>query len=308
MKTNLPKCFVFVVAVLLVGGAAARAATLLRNKFPLGEAYHYTMNQDQVMIIHVPGQDITQNVTQNMIIDMTTKVEAVDAKGNASLTLLMDRVRMKVDTPQGVIIDYDTASQEKPKGLAKMIALIFEPMTKKPFKMKQSPLGKISDVKMPEGLNEALKKASTAAAQVGGTIPSEEDLSDNMKVGGFIFPDEPVSEGKTWTIENIKNFEGAGKKKVKTTYRYAGKENKDGKDLDKISVTEALKSPGDNKNSDLKSMSTAGTIYFDNTAGIMVEQNLNSKMKIEKTTNGTQVSIDVNVANTTKLVSVDSTK
>jgi len=304
MRTNLLKCLVIVAAVLLAGSSAARAATLLRNKFTPGDTRHYTMNQDQEMIIHIQGQDAPQNMTNTLSIDMTSKVESVDAKGNASMSMLMNHIRMTVKGPQGVIVDYDSASQEKPKGMAKMMALLFDPLTKQPIKMTTSPLGKISNLKMPEGLSEGIKKASDAAAQVGGGMPSEEEMRDNIKEGEILFPEAAVAEGKTWSSEDTMSIPNLGKHKFKSTYRYLGKENKDGRDLDKISVTKELKSSGDNKDkSGLKSMTTEGTMYFDNTAGIMVENNSNSKTKIEK---GPQVSIDVNVVNTMKLVPGDS--
>jgi hypothetical protein len=304
MRTNLLKSFVIIVAVLLAGGATTRAETLLRNKFTPGNTRHYVMNQDQEIIVHIQGQDATQNISQNLSIEMTSKVESVDAKGNGTMSMLMGHIKMTMKGPQGVMLDYDSASQEKPKGLGKMVALLFDPLTKQPIKLTTSPLGKISNLKMPEGFSESIKKAGDAAAQVGGGMPSEEEMRDNIKEGEIVFPEAAVAEGKTWSSEDTTTIPNMGKHKFKSTFRYLGKEKKDGKDLDKISVTKELKSSGDNKDkSGLKSMTTEGTMYFDNTAGIMVETNSNSKTNIEK---GPQVSLDVNVAITIKLVPGDS--
>jgi len=116
MKTSLFKCFVIVAAVLPAGGAMVRAETLLRNKFTPGETRRYEIHQDQTFAITRQDTNETRNVTKNMTIDMLNKVEAVDGKGNATISVLMDRVRMTVKGAQGVMLDYDTASQEKAKG------------------------------------------------------------------------------------------------------------------------------------------------------------------------------------------------
>jgi hypothetical protein len=303
MKTNLLKRFVIVSVVLLVGSAEARAATLLRNKFTPGEVRHFVLNTTHEMKIKVQGQDITQNMEQT--IEMSSKVDAVDDKGNASISLLMDHVKMSI-SGAGADFHYDTASKEKPKGVAKMLALIFDPLTKKPITMKESPQGKISDVKMPEGMSESIKKAGTAASQMGGEIPSEEDIASEIREGGMVFPDGPISEGKTWTTENTRHIEGLGNQKVKTIYRYVGKETKDGKELDKIFMTASFKTPIKTKTAEVKSMSTEGTVYFDNSAGVAVENNVNTKMNMERDANGAKLNIDMNIVNTVKLVPGDS--
>jgi len=325
MKINFLKCFVIVAAVLQAGCTTARAETLLRNKFTPGETRRYVMNLDQTFTITRQDNNETNKVTKNMTVDMVNKVESVDGKGNASITVLMDRVRITVKGSQVVTLDYDTASQEKPKGPTKILALIYDVLTKRPFTIKESALGKISDVKPPEGLSEAVKKASTAATQINDTVPSEEELSDPIKNGnGIIFPEGPVSEGKTWSMNEDKKYYarmgpyvGEGVQKVTTTFRYLGKENKDGKIFDKISVTETLRSPGKikvptdpNIKVEVNSMSTEGTIYFDNAAGAMVDYDSHSEMKMAITgnNNGQQMNMSAvfTSVNTTKLVPTDA--
>ncbi|HEY4761717.1 MAG TPA: DUF6263 family protein [Thermoguttaceae bacterium] len=324
MKINLLKCLVIVVAVLLVGCAEARAATQLRYKFTPGEVSRYVITEDQNFMRIRQGEDAQGSITHNVIIDLTSKVDRVDGKGNASINLSIDRFRMTAKDPQEVLFDYDTASQVKPKGSNKIFALIYEVLTKQPITMKQSPLGKISDIKMPEEMKEAARKATTAAAQTNGTVPSEEELSDSLTKGiKIIFTKEPLDEGKTWSMDgDIKCYirfgleGGEGIKKIKTTFRYLGRENKDDKILDKISLTEELRSPGkikvsaENVKVELKSLSTEGTIYFDNAAGLLVDYNTRSEMKFSVTTsdNGKQMNSDVVLTsvNTTKLVPADS--
>jgi len=318
------------------GGAVARAETLLRYKFIPGGTSHYVINRDEKII---GGTDKTSYIGNSIIIDVTNKVESIDAKGNASITILMNRLKMTAKSMDcmtekerdgGVLFDYDTASREKPKGMNKIFALVYEVLTKKPIALKESPLGKINDIRMPEGLNEAIKKATVGTGQLGGTVPSEEELSDSINKGiKIIFPNEPVYEGKTWTVNEDVMFHVRiglqaleGIQKIKTTFRYLGKENKDGKNLDKISVTEELKSPGklkvlhdsDNKvKIELRSLSTEGTIYFDNSAGIMVQYNSQSKSKFkvavigienDKTANDGEGMVES--INTSKLVPADS--
>jgi len=300
------------------GGVSAQAETLLRYKFTPGETPRYVISQDQTFTITRQDNDEISNITKNTIVDMIDKVEAIDSKGNASITVLMDRVRMIVKESRVVTLDYDTASHEKPKGSAKILAMIYDVLTKRPFTIKESPLGKISNVKPPEGLNEALKKTSNVAAQINDTVPSEDELSDPIKNGnGIIFPEGPVSVGKTWSLNEDKkyyirmgHYAAESVQTITTTFRYLGKENKDGKNLDKISVSETLRSPGTIKSVELKSLSTEGTLYFDNITGAVVDYNSHCEMKMAVTANNNGEKVKISMVftsvNTTKLVPTDS--
>ena len=97
-----------------------------------------------------------------------------------------------------------------------------------------------------------------------------------------------------------------------------GKENKDGKNLDKISIAEDLRSPckikvlsDDKEILELRNLSTKGTVYYDSSAGLMVEYNSQSEMKFGSDTyDGKPIKknkgILITSVNTTKLVPADS--
>jgi RNA polymerase sigma factor (sigma-70 family) len=305
------------------GGAPDRAMTMFRYKFTPGSVFHYGITQDQNISTRRGGSDVPGNVNNNLLIHMINKVESVDGKGYASIAVLMDRVKIMVKGFDGIELNYDTASQEKSKGSAKLLALIYDILKKQPINIKKSPLGIISDIRISQDLKEAVKKATAAAGQVRGTAPSEEELGNSIKQSNnIIFPQEPIYEGKSWTVnEERKCHYRIGLdavesvQKIKTTFCYLGKENKDGKFLDAFSVIEELRSPGkitvltdDKPNFQLKNMSTKGKLYFDNSAGIMIEYNSQAEIQLVcDTYGGTPVNLNVLIvsANTTKLMPAD---
>ena len=46
------------------------------------------------------------------------KIASVDPQGVATIDSTVDRLRMKLENPLGVLVDYDTASGKEPTGIA----------------------------------------------------------------------------------------------------------------------------------------------------------------------------------------------
>jgi hypothetical protein len=93
---------------------------------------------------------------------------------------------------------------------------------------------------------------------------------------------------------------------VKTTFCYDGPETRDGKTLDKISVTQSMKSEGkkpagEGKEDEKKEIfgfngtEGKGVLLFDNVAGRLVEVKMDMKMKLDMNVMGQKVTQDMDM-------------
>ncbi len=293
---------VLAAAVIAATSGTARAQKVLRWKFTPGETLRYVMNQEQSQKIKAGTTPITMTVTMNM--HMSQKIESVDPKGVASITQTIDRIQMKMTSPQGIGMEYDSASGKPPEGLAKLTAPVFEAMVKQPFTMKMDPQGKVSDMKLPQGLMESINKVS--GAQIGNMF-SEEGLKQMTGGQGMAaLPEKPVSVGDTWTQQADMDMAMLGKIAVKYTYKYDGTEKRDGQVFEKIANTLEMDiSPQKDKPQPFQIKMTdqkmKGTTYFDNEAGRLVENKTGGTMKMTISVGGQQIEQEIDMSQTLRL-------
>ena len=101
-----------------------------------------------------------------------------------------------------------------------------------------------------------------------------------------VFAEKPVAQGDTWSRDAAMEIPTLGSMKTVVKYRYDGTENRDGKELDKITATTqmAVVPPKDKSirvQVNVVDQKTEATIYFDGDAGQVVEVKTTSKMKID---------------------------
>jgi hypothetical protein len=293
-------------ALLVAGGSTAQAQKVLRWKFTPGQTVRYVMNQEQSQKIKAGTTPITMTMTMTM--NMTQKIESVDARGVASVTQTIDRIQMKMTSPQGIGMEYDSASGKPPEGLAKLMAPMFDAMVKKPFTMKTDPQGKVSDMKLPQGFVESVNKIS--GNSMGGLF-TEEGMQQMTGQGMAVLPEKPVSAGDTWTQQAGMAMPMLGRISVKNTYRYEGTEKRDGKELEKIDHTLKMDiSPQKDKPQPFEIKMTdqkmQGTIYFDNEAGQLVETKTGGTMKMTISVGGQQIEQEIDMSQTLRLAPSDT--
>lgn len=285
----------------LLAAGPAQGQTLLRWKYKPGESLHYVMNQD--MTQNISGGETPVKVTTNVVMDMTLKVEAVDEKGVATLTQTLDRIHMKTQAPQGMVVEYDSASEKPPEGMAKMIAPMFQGIVKKPTTLKMTPRGEVLEVKLPQEVLETLKKGP--AGGPAASMFSEEGMKQMMEIA--VLPEEPVAPGATWTRKAVLSNPALGKETVETTFRYEGPENRNGQQLQKITTdtrTKRAEEPGKEKPKtpvEVKQQQAKGTIYFDAAAGHLAESISTMTMKLEATFGGQTMAQDIETKQQMKL-------
>jgi hypothetical protein len=279
--------------ILAVGLATpARADTELRWKFNTGDKTKYEMTM--AMTQDMRSGDTPFQVKMNQIMDMTWEVKDVADDGTATMHQTIDRVRleMTLPTPGQPPIKYDSQQGVTGPG-SEMLAKIFEAMVGKPFIVKLTPLGKVTDMKAPEGMLAAFKKNTQLQ---GAGMFSEDGLKQMISQSMMPVPEQGVAEGTTWDKSSELQTPPFGKQVTKTEYKFVGQEERDGKKLDKIDVSlEAKFEPTDDAQAKLKltDNEAGGKILWDNSAGRPVESVMDSKMKFEISVGGQSMEQDV---------------
>jgi hypothetical protein len=297
-----------IVIVLLTAAAVtpARGETVLRWKFQPGEKLRCVMNMKMTGKLDFGSTPTTTTSVQ--VMEMSWEIKSVDAEGVASVTQTIDRLRMKMESPEGVMIDYDSDANGETAGISKVMVPFFEAMVNKPTSLKMDPRGHVSDVQVPQAMIDAANKVPGMGA-IGEMLSGE---TIGKISGGGTLPQDAVSEGDTWTNEAEFNLPMLGKMKALATYKYLGSETRNGRALEKIGYTQkidispAQKQPG--YDAKITDQSASGTIYFDNVAGRFTESSLKSKMNTEITVAGKTVKSDVETVVHTKLESAGTSE
>jgi hypothetical protein len=277
-----------VLAATLCPAGSQAAERTLRWKFKAGDSLGCVIDQQMVQTLKIANEDV--KITISQLIDLRWDVKDVSSDGVASMTQTIDKIRMKVETPQGVAIDYDTSSGKDPEGQAAMLTPMFKALVKQPMTYNMSSSGVITDLQLPKEMIDGFKKVP-GIERMGGMF-SEDGMKQMISQGALTLPAESIDVGKTWQNEAVVDQGPLGKMKSTTVYKYAGVEMHDGKEMDKIESTVTLEYPDADKAEakvELTEQEGKGTIYFDNSIGRVSDSTAKSKMKMTVTVLGMKV-------------------
>jgi len=292
--------FLLALAAALWSAAPAQGQKLLRWKFHAGDKATLVMTMEMQTKVTMQEKPATMTTTSTM--DMTTETLAVDDQGVASLRQTFDRVRMKMQGPQGVMMEYDSQSGKKPEGIAAMIAPMLEAMVGKPLTTKMDARGRVLEVKLPEGLKESVGKMP------GGGMVGEMFTPEGVKQMAEValLPEQVVRPGDTWACKAGMKNPMLGDLKMETTFRYLGTERRGGKELEKIGMEIVMQFGADKMQLGggqeamvkITAQKNQGTMYFDAEAGRFVESESKSTMAMQISVLGQK--IDQEIETTTK--------
>jgi hypothetical protein len=212
-----------VMAALLCLAPCGRAEEPLRWKFKVGDKLAYNMTQDMSMVMNMgPSSQLTTNVHQ--VMDMSWDVQGVNDQGEAVILQKFDRVQMKMTGPMAV--DYDTAKDEPPTGMAAAFAPLYKAMTKGEFEVTMTARGEIKDVKVPQEVLDALK-SSPGAAQMGD-LAKPDGFQKMIMQNAFVLPENAPKKGENWSTTATVTNPVAGQQTVETSYTFEDMKEVDG--------------------------------------------------------------------------------
>lgn len=259
------------IAVLFLSWVSAHTgAAELRWKFKSGDEYHYRMVQDtQIRMIAATK---TAKTTIAQTIDMTWKVVAVDPSGVATVTQTIDRMRLKGETPDG-LLEADSQGNKMSPALEPTMGPMFKALIGGQFKLKMTPSGRIQDVEVPAGAVEAVQNK----AGVGEMI-SAESLKEMTTQSTIPLPEKTVEPGDSWTDE--KKLAGVN---VLMNYRYDGPMDHDGQQVEKITTKGDIKlniPETSGFKTEIEKGDLDGEVIFDARAGKLVGSKVKQDMVI----------------------------
>jgi hypothetical protein len=276
---------------LLLATSGVHAQQELRWKFESGQKLNYNMVQD--MTIGVAGGPLgDQNMTINQVMNMIWNVVEVNAEGGAVIRQKFDRVKTKMTMPQVGVIEYDSASDQAPVGLAAMLAPMYKALTEAEFELTMTNRGEIKDVKIPEKLLEALKNSPNSAAL--GDLTTPEGFKKMLSQSALVLPEKQPQPGEQSSTKTEVNLPTGGKQIVETTYRYDGTKDIDGITCAVFQPTLKMAYEGDNQPK-IKEQESTGEILFNIEAGRLHSSKLDQSMAMEQAA-GMQMKLNQSIA------------
>jgi hypothetical protein len=258
-------CRLAVLVLLFVSNANAESP--LRWKFKEGEDLNYVMERAVDGKINLSGADIEFKL--KMVFDTTWNVKSVAADGTASVEQALDRMQVSMDSPLGGSLEYDSKNPTKPDSPAwAMLAPMVEGMLGQTLKWKVSPLGKVSDIEMPQKLADIFAKQAQGGNRqqgfgLGGNMFSDRGIREFIEKSVLPLPEKAPAKDVTWKQHFENPIPRIGNQLADTTFSFAGTEIQDGKNVQKISgVTELTFEPDDDAAADLEITSQSGSASF----------------------------------------------
>lgn len=308
-------------AVLLCLTPGSRAEEPLRWRFKVGEKLAYSMTQDMNMVMNMgPSSQMTTNVHQ--VMDMTWDVQGVNEQGDAVIVQKFDRVQMKMTGPMAV--DYDTAKDEPPTGMAAAFAPLYKAMTKGDFEVTMTARGEIKDVKVPQEVLDALKN-SPGAAQMGD-LAKPDGFQKMIMQNAFVLPENAPTKGDHWSTTATVTNPVAGQQTVETSYTFVDMKDIDGQQFAvfqpniKMSFGPAgdakgegeakpAASPNPAMQMKVKDQKSDGEVLFNATAGrlgsMSVKQDMTMEIAVAGQTLQQQIHQDIEVKVTPKTAAAE---
>ena len=292
MQTSVKVFACCLVGLLLLGSAAPSraAAPAVAWKFKDGQQMQYVMERGVEGKMSLSGAAI--EFKMSMTFDTTWNVKSVAKDGSAVVEQTVDRIQIKMDSPLGGSMDYDSKSEKKPEAgpVWAMLQPMVEGLLGQPIKSKITPLGQVSDIQFSEKMTEAFKKQQVgqnrqAGMGIGGNAFSERGVKELITKSVLPLP-ETGGKDATWTQAFENPIPGIGKQTAETTYSFAGDETIDGKKATKIvGITELTFEPEENPRAELEivEQEAKATFFFDAAAGQLIKSSGTQKAAMELT-------------------------
>jgi hypothetical protein len=248
-------------------GQGAGAETL-RWKFSPGESLHYRMEQKNVTAVKAPGHDLKTTVTQ--VTETTWTVRSVDKNGTAVMEQTIDRIRMKIESPLGKPVEYDTARDSKPSGLvAATLVPTLKAIVGGTFRYNITARGEVSALQLPENLLETLAEAAKSGQ--GSSMFSAESLKSMILDMALVLPENDLAKGARWSRRS-KLAAALGTEVRDKTYTYEGRDGTSNAEKIGVSVIVGLETPPNASVSiQVRDQKDSGLYHFDNRAGRVMD-------------------------------------
>jgi hypothetical protein len=279
-----------VIAGLSLGGWASETrGEALRWKLSAGEVLHYTLEGKEVQVIKVMGRD--KKSTKTSTTNLSWTVKSVSTNGDAEIDLRFDRVRVRIEKPPFMPLEFDSAPNklEIPEEFEATERQI-KALAGAQFTFTLRPTGEVDDLKVPPQTLKNIRDATPQEAAGQGAV-SEQSLKDMLlQSSPPTFPLDSVEPGKTWAGKPSKMpIPGLGSLKVDQVFSFQGPDSKSPNLLLVAVEARVTLEPAENVSAKIRAQEGKGSLTFDAAAGRIVNSRNNQKMEMIITDRGQDI-------------------
>jgi hypothetical protein len=269
------------VALFLLGAGATRAgAQTLRWKLKPGEVLHYTLDSKQAANFKVMGRD--KKSSRSHTINLSWTVKSVSAGGDAEIALKFDRIRMRIDQPPFVPLQFDSSPNklEIPDEFESAERQI-KALAGAEFSFELKPSGAVDHLKIPEQTLKNLRDGAGPEAGGQGAV-TEQGLKDMLiQSSPPTFPTESLEPGKNWANKPSRvTAPGLGTLVIDQIYSFQGPDQKDPNLLLIGMEARVALEPAESVTAKIRAQEGKGSISFDSESGRIVSSRVNQKMEL----------------------------
>jgi hypothetical protein len=277
------------IALSVAGLAREARGETLRWKLNPRETLQYTLERKQVQSIKVMGKD--KKSTRTDITNLTWTVKSVSANGDAEIGLRFDRVRVRIEQPPFMPLEFDSSPDKTDipdefESAERQIRALVGPE----FTFTLRPTGAVDDLKIPAQMLKNLKDATPPEAGGQGMV-SEQNLKDLLlQSSPPTFPANSLEPGQVWSGKPSKMpIPGLGSVNIDLVFTFQGPDPKTPTLL--LVGTEAKVSltPAENVTAKIRTQEAKGSLTFDAEAGRIVNSRNNQKMEMIITDRGQDI-------------------
>ncbi len=217
-------------------------------------------------------------------------VTGVSEKG-AEVTQTFRQIKLKIDTPKGNAVEYDSSSETRPSGDAKILADAIKPLIGTSVLLQFNAKGKITSAKVSDEASQAVKHAVATTSLA--VMFSPEGMQSILKQFIFTMPEEAVSKGSEWKDTESLSLP-TGKLTTLNKYTYLGEKKTEQGVLDQIGVatTVQVQKEGDEAPGKPDFVhKQSGEMLFDNSAGRPVSSKVTQTIISERKIGDLEVNI-----------------
>jgi hypothetical protein len=268
-------------ALFLLGAGATRAgAQTLRWKLKPGEVLHYTLDSKQAANFKVMGRD--KKSSRSHTINLSWTVKSVSAGGDAEIALKFDRIRMRIDQPPFVPLQFDSSPNnlEIPDEFESAERQI-KALAGAEFSFELKPSGAVDHLKIPEQTLKNLRDGAGPEAGGQGAV-TEQGLKDMLiQSSPPTFPTESLEPGKNWANKPSRvTAPGLGTLVIDQIYSFQGPDQKDPNLLLIGMEARVALEPAESVTAKIRAQEGKGSISFDSESGRIVSSRVNQKMEL----------------------------
>ena len=270
-------------------GTYAQKSYVLKQNFPIGKKYDYSIVSDQIINQKISGQVV--NLTQNIGTDYTFDIRNGEGS-EKDIQVIYKRIFMK-STVHGNTMSMDSDDADTTKENA------FRGLKNATYNMVMLPNGTIKSItgvdKMIIDMVGRLKADSAISAKLKSGFKQQfnaESLKQGMESSLKVYPDNPVKVGDNWTVNTKMKLTMP----IETTTKYTLKEIKDGVAFLSISGTLLSKGTFENMGNKIDTDLTGtnmGDAELDIKTGLILKSHLRMELSGNMQTMGRSIDFEL---------------